>query len=115
MQAGVRRIGLAVEFPGIVSIEPDGQAAPENFTLAQNYPNPFNPVTTISYELPKDSDVTLTIYDITGRLIETLVNEKQQPGYYSVQWDASQYSSGVYIYRIQADGFSAVKKCLLIK
>jgi hypothetical protein len=87
----------------------------EVFHLAQNYPNPFNPVTTISYELPKDSDVTLTIYDITGRLIETLVDQKQNGGHYSVQWDAFQYSSGVYIYRIQAGGFSSVKKCILMK
>lgn len=100
---------------GVVSIEPGKEMIVEAFILHQNYPNPFNPITTISYVLSKESDITLTIYDITGRLVETLVNEKQQPGYYSVQWDASQYSSGVYIYRIQADGFSAVKKCLLIK
>ncbi|MCK4688810.1 MAG: T9SS type A sorting domain-containing protein [Candidatus Marinimicrobia bacterium] len=87
----------------------------EVFHLAQNYPNPFNPVTTISYELPKDSDVTLTIYDITGRLIETLVDQKQNGGHYSVQWDAFQYSSGVYIYRIKTPDFSDVRKCLLIK
>jgi len=96
---------------------------PQRFALSQNYPNPFNPVTTIQYELPQRSDVTLTIYDITGRLIETLVDQKQNVGRYSIQWDASQYSTGVYFYKIQvndpanggADGFSAVKKCLLIK
>jgi hypothetical protein len=88
---------------------------PESFSLFQNYPNPFNPTTTFKYDMPKESKVHLVLYDINGRLIETLVNEKQQPGYYSIQWDATQYSSGVYIYRIQEDGFSAVKKCLLIK
>jgi len=91
------------------------QRLPVAFALHQNYPNPFNPVTTISYELPKDSDVTLTIYDITGRLAETLVDQKQNSGNYTVQWDASRHSSGIYIYRIQTEGFSAVKKCLLIK
>ncbi|MBL7135986.1 MAG: T9SS type A sorting domain-containing protein [Candidatus Marinimicrobia bacterium] len=88
---------------------------PVEFALHQNYPNPFNSMTTISYELPQISDVTLKIYDITGRLIEAVVNEKQDPGYYSIQWVASDVSSGVYIYRIQADGFSAVKKCILMK
>jgi predicted MPP superfamily phosphohydrolase len=91
------------------------QGLPVAFALHQNYPNPFNPTTTFKYELPKESKVVLSVFDINGRLIETLVNEKQQPGYYSVQWDACQYSSGVYIYRIQADGFSAVKKCILMK
>ncbi|MBL7135972.1 MAG: T9SS type A sorting domain-containing protein [Candidatus Marinimicrobia bacterium] len=96
-------------------IENNENNIPQKVKLSQNYPNPFNPTTTFKYELPKESKVHLVLYDINGRLIETFVNEKQQPGYYSVQWNASQYSSGVYIYRIQADGFSAVKKCLLIK
>ena len=98
----------------ITGISADDELAAE-FVLSQNYPNPFNPVTTISYELPKESNITLTIYDITGRLVETLVDQKQNGGHYSIQWDTSLKSSGVYIYRIQADGFSAVKKCLLIK
>ena len=93
----------------------ESPSVPIHINLQQNYPNPFNPTTTISYQLPKSSFVKLTIYDVSGRLIETLVDEKKNAGYYSIQWDASQFSSGVYIYRIQADGFSAVKKCLLIK
>ena len=88
---------------------------PDEYALWHNYPNPFNPVTTISYELPQISDVTLKIYDITCRLIEAVVSEKQDPRYYSFQWEASDVSSGVYIYRIQTDGFSAVKKCILMK
>ncbi len=90
-------------------------SVPSGFSLFQNYPNPFNPTTTFKYELPKESKVVLSIFDMNGRLVETVVNQTQQPGYYSIQWDASQYSSGVYIYRIQADGFSAVKKCILMK
>ena len=96
---------------------------PRRFILSQNYPNPFNPSTKISYQLPKSSFVKLSIYDIGGKLVETLVDQKQNAGYYSIRWDANHYSSGVYIYRIQvsdpanggADGFQQVKKCLLIK
>ena len=104
-----------VQYKVDTSVDEDNAEFPAGFILCQNYPNPFNPTTTFKYDIPKESKVHLVLYDINGRLIETLVNEKQQPGYYSVQWDASQFSSGVYIYRIQADGFSAVKKCLLIK
>jgi hypothetical protein len=97
--------------------------APEFSDIIIGYPNPFNPTTTFKYELPKESKVVLSVFDMNGRLVETLVNETQQPGCYLVHWDASQYSSGVYIYRIQvsdpanggADGFSAFNKCLLIK
>ncbi len=97
--------------------------APKFSDIIIGYPNPFNPTTTFKYELPKESKVVLSVFDTNGRLVETLVNEKQQPGCYLVHWDASQYSSGVYIYRIQvsdsanggADGFSAVRKCILIK
>ena len=93
----------------------DKDKLPSEFALNQNYPNPFNPNTTFNYELPKESKVILSVYDITGCLIETLVNTIQSGGYYSVNWNASQFSSGVYFYRIQADGFQQVKKCLLIK
>jgi len=93
----------------------DARGLPKSFVLRQNYPNPFNSVTTISYQLPRSSFVNISIYDITGRLVETLVNENAQPGYYSFEWDASKFSSGVYIYRIKAGGFSATCKCLLLK
>jgi len=93
----------------------ESSGIPMEFALKGNYPNPFNPTTTVKYSIPEESKVLITVYDMSGRLIETLVNEKQCPGYYSVQWDAMQYSSGVYIYRIQAGGFSAVKKCILMK
>ena len=86
-----------------------------SFQLFQNYPNPFNPITIIKYELPKESKVVLSVFDMNGRLVETLVNETQPVGHYSVQWNATKHSSGVYIYKIQAGGFSAFNKCLLIK
>jgi len=85
------------------------------FSLKQNYPNPFNPLTTFTYELPKESYVQFIIYDITGRLIKTLVSEKQPAGYYQMSWDAGQLGSGIYFYRISAGSFDDIKKCLLIK
>ena len=88
---------------------------PQELRLAQNYPNPFNPVTTIPYAIPEKSLVTLTIYNIAGQVVEVLVDQKMNPGYYSVQWDASKVGSGIYFYRIAADEFSDVKKCVIIK
>jgi hypothetical protein len=74
--------------------------APETFELFQNYPNPFNPTTVISYQLSTVCQVTLKIYDILGKEVATLVNEQKEPGGYEEAWDASRYSSGVYIYRL---------------
>jgi len=88
---------------------------PMKFSLSQNYPNPFNSITTFNYELPRESKVTLTIFDLRGRLVETIVNQTQPAGYYSVPWDAGKYSSGVYLYRFQAGDFRQVRKCLVIK
>ncbi|PIS27545.1 MAG: hypothetical protein COT43_09960 [Candidatus Marinimicrobia bacterium CG08_land_8_20_14_0_20_45_22] len=90
--------------------------AEENYSpVFEVFPNPFNTTTTIKYELPKESKVILSVSDMTGRLVEALVNRTQVAGYYSFQWDANHYSSGIYFYCIQVDGFQRVKKCLLIK
>jgi hypothetical protein len=88
---------------------------PKEFDLSQNYPNPFNPVTKINYALPKQGFVTLKIYDITGREVKVLVNEFKQAGYYTVDFNGSTLSSGVYFYRIQSGTFMYVKKMVLIK
>jgi len=88
---------------------------PSRYGLSQNFPNPFNPVTTFRYAIPQKSNVTLTVYNITGRLIKTLVHENKEPGYYAVNWNASQLSSGIYLYQLRAGDFRDVKKCLLIK
>ena len=85
------------------------------YRLFQNHPNPFNSITIIKYDIPNASDVTLTIYNMNGQMVERLVNQKQEPGFYSVNWDARNVSTGVYFYRIQTDGFQQVKKMLLIK
>jgi hypothetical protein len=90
------------------------------FSLHQNYPNPFNPETNIKYELPKRSKVTLTIYNILGQKIKTLVDEEKQPGFYSVKWDGTndfnrKVSSGIYIYQIRAGKFIETKKMVFLK
>ena len=88
---------------------------PTTYSLSQNYPNPFNPSTVISYQLSESSNVTLKVYDILGREIKTLVNQRQNAGAYHVSFDATGLSSGVYFYRIVAGNFSETKKLLLIK
>ncbi|MBI3125545.1 MAG: T9SS type A sorting domain-containing protein [Ignavibacteriales bacterium] len=86
-----------------------------NFVLDQNYPNPFNPTTTIKYEIPKNSFVKLSIYDLLGREISTLVNQAQNAGYHEITFNGKDLSSGIYIYQIQAGEFSRIKKMLLMK
>ena len=90
-------------------------AAPERFELFQNYPNPFNPTTRIEYQLPKESWVVLKVYDVLGQEVSTLFEGKQDAGFNSVEWYASNIANGVYFYRIQADHFSAIKKMMLVK
>lgn len=89
--------------------------SPLSFKLTQNYPNPFNPVTKIAYALPKSGLVTLKVYDILGKEVATLVNEVKNVGNYTVDFNASSFNSGVYFYKLEADGFSDVKKMMLIK
>ncbi len=90
-------------------------ATPNDFDLSQNYPNPFNPSTTISYKLSAVGYVTLKVYDVLGREVETLVNRKQNPGSHTVTFDASKLPSGVYFYRLIAGSFVETKKMVLIK
>ncbi len=88
---------------------------PLRYSLAQNYPNPFNPATVINYQLPAEGFVSLKIYDISGREVKQLVSEVKQAGYFSVQFNASNLSSGVYFYKMQAGEFLNVKKMVLVK
>jgi uncharacterized protein (TIGR03790 family) len=90
-------------------------AAPLNFDLGQNYPNPFNPSTMITYSIASPQLVRLVLYDITGRVVATLVNSHMDAGTYSVQWNAGAMPSGVYFYKLDAGNFSSVKKLLLQK
>jgi uncharacterized protein (TIGR03790 family) len=88
---------------------------PEKFELYQNYPNPFNPTTTIKYDIIKAQDVKLSVYDILGREVATLVNTQQQAGSYEVKFDATNFSSGIYFYQLKAGDFIDTKKMLMIK
>jgi hypothetical protein len=88
---------------------------PFEFSLEQNYPNPFNPSTRISYSVPKNAQVNLKIYDIMGAEVRELVNQKQPAGLYEVQFDGSNFSSGMYFYKLTAGDFVSVKKMTLLK
>jgi len=88
---------------------------PERYSLYQNYPNPFNPTTNIKFNIPKSSYVKLTIYDILGKEITTLVNEKLNVGSYEVGWNGSGYPSGVYYYKLITEEFADTKKMVLLK
>jgi hypothetical protein len=88
---------------------------PAKYDLSQNYPNPFNPTTNINFELPFDGKVSLKIFDMTGREVASLVNEVKTAGYYSINFNASNLSSGVYFYNLKTDNFTMTKKMMLIK
>ena len=95
-------------------------AVPEAFALHQNYPNPFNPVTSLRYDLPEDGLVNITVYDMIGRIVKTLVNSPQTAGYKSIIWDATNnrnepISAGLYLYTIHAGKFRDTRKMLLLK
>jgi photosystem II stability/assembly factor-like uncharacterized protein len=120
----------------IIEIKPISEIVPDRYSLRQNYPNPFNPETKIKFDIPRgspirafgddngrgsptgafgDDKVVLKVYDILGKEIETLVNEKLQPGTYEVTFNASQYPSGVYFYRLITESFIDTKKMILLK
>jgi len=91
------------------------EGIPVVYKLAQNYPNPFNPTTTIKFSIPKASDVKVTVYDAIGREVVELVNKQLNTGNYSVNWNASNVSSGIYLYKIETGSFVDVKKMVLLK
>ncbi len=100
---------------GVIGINQISTEIPNDFNLEQNYPNPFNPATNIKFNIPKLSNVRLAIYDMLGREMESLVNQQLTPGTYEVNWNASKFSSGIYMYRLVTNDFSMVKKMSLIK
>jgi ligand-binding sensor domain-containing protein len=100
----------------VTAIEEKEKAeVPSAFSLSQNHPNPFNPITTITYDLPRFSDVTLTLYTITGQKVGVLVDAYQQPGHHRVFFDGSGLGNGVYLYRLDAGSFVDTKRMLLLK
>jgi len=88
---------------------------PTHFALRQNYPNPFNATTVITYQLPTNSHVALEVYNLLGRRLATLVDERQEAGYRSVVWDASEVSSGLYFYKLTAGEFIETRRMMLVK
>jgi len=91
------------------------EVLPRTFLLEQNFPNPFNPRTTLSFLLGHPSFVSLKLYNMAGEEVATLVNEMKTPGWYTVQWDASGYASGVYLYRLQVGNAQQTKKMILLR
>jgi len=100
---------------GSTFVNNPGINVPTDFSLNQNYPNPFNPKTSITYSISKAQLITLKVFDALGNNVAILINEKQNPGTYSVNWDASNYSSGIYFYTLEGNFFSRTKKMILIK
>ena len=88
---------------------------PAEFELSQNYPNPFNPATIIRYDLPLTTHVMLKVFNVLGQEVATLMNDVEEAGHKSVQFDASRLSSGTYFYRLWAGGFTSVRKLLILK
>ncbi len=109
------------EYIGLDLSQIQNEAAnPSGYSLLQNYPNPFNPVTTLRYDLPENSYVNITIYDMLGREVKTMVNQVQNAGYRSIIWDATNdfgkpMSAGIYLYQIQAGEYLQTKKMVLLK
>jgi hypothetical protein len=98
-----------------IGIQQISSEVPDAFTLLQNYPNPFNPVTNIEFAVAKLSVVKIAVYDMLGREVEILVNKELKPGSYKADWDASNYPSGVYFYKLLTDDFAQTKKMILVK
>jgi photosystem II stability/assembly factor-like uncharacterized protein len=100
---------------GMVGINNISTSIPDKYFLYQNYPNPFNPSTTIKFDIIKISDIRLYIYDVTGKQIAELVNEKLNPGTYEYSWNAEELSSGIYFYRLEAYNFLQTRRMILLK
>ena len=114
--SGSFNINKLTIFAVSVGTEPDPvNPLPTEFALEQNYPNPFNPSTTIRYSLPENDAVKLVVYDIVGKEVATLINDRQQPGKYEINFDAQHLQSGTYFFRLSTSQHSAIRKMLLIK
>lgn len=99
----------------MVGVENISEKIPSNYSLAQNYPNPFNPLTTIKFDVLKMSNIRIVVYDIQGREVQVLVNEKLRAGNYKTNFDGSTLNSGVYFYKLTSDGYTETKRMLLLK
>ena len=113
--AQTARANVCFVIAPVLGVNPINSNLPASYNLSQNYPNPFNPTTKINFAIPKQGLVTLKIYDILGREVANLINEVKAAGFYSVDFNASELSSGVYFYRVDVNGFSDIKKMVLMK
>ena len=110
---GFYKLKATVSVP--IGIQPISNQVPLSYSLNQNYPNPFNPTTSIRFGVPNTSEVKLEIFDILGRSVSILVNNKLNGGEYEVKWNADTNSSGVYFYKLSTDNFTVTKKMILLK
>jgi len=118
VEVALNKLGVNLEQVTIADEQTSSLAEktlPGAFGLQPNYPNPFNPITSISYDLPSSQHVILTVYDVQGREITTLVNQQQEAGRYTVPFDASHLSSGTYFYKLTAGSFSETKRMIFVK
>jgi hypothetical protein len=111
---GVTNVGAQAHVKEVKQDDTES-SLPTRFELQQNYPNPFNPSTRIDFALPKSTYVSMKVYDMLGREVSTVVSREYTAGFHSIRWDASSLASGMYLYRIEAGGFSAQKKLMLLK
>ena len=114
-QWGYGKVDAVAAMGAVLSVQKSDDAVPQKFSLEQNYPNPFNPSTVISYQLPVNSVVTLKVYDVLGKEVATLLNEHLVAGTYTVRFDASVLSSGVYYYTVRSGEFVSTKKMVLLR
>ena len=98
-----------------IGIEDNTGNIPENYLLSQNYPNPFNPETVIRYSIPQAEEVSLVVYNLIGEKVALLINGNMPAGNHRVTWDASNFPSGIYFYRLQASDFVQTRKMVLLK
>jgi hypothetical protein len=106
---------VALKGTTLVASAGDSENLPEEYRLYQNFPNPFNPATVIRYDLPRDSKVTLVIYDIVGRRVATLVDSFRQAGRYEAAWSAEGMASGIYFYRLTAGDYTETRRLAVVK
>ena len=100
---------------GVITKVDNISEPPKEFVLLQNYPNPFNPVTVIRYSVPVKDHISLTVYDLLGREVSMLVNDVQSAGSYTIEFNASRLSSGIYFYQLRTGRFSETKKMMMLK
>jgi len=113
-KGGVASVSFDVDVPTTVAVERSDDV-PQAFALEQNYPNPFNPQTTIAFDLPEAAHVTLTVYNVVGRVVATLESGTLPTGRYAATWDATGFASGLYMYRLQAGSYAATRRMLLMR